>query len=230
MRDQDTRRRFDLIEPKWATFKIAIVEGIVATAVTMVATVVAVAIGLDAPAGRVWLLFVPAPVVGVAWGVRVVRSAWRLLDPEQRRRLIHQRDLIQQQESLAAQRASATADYQAIQLRIRELSELTDKMKRLDPSAYQARIATLERASLLLRQRAQLNEQLISGYDRAAAELDIEIDSLDAMANVTDGTEGEIELKLAELNIVREQILDQIMENERRLAADVEVASLLRAS
>ena len=229
MRDADTRRRFDLIEPKWATFTRAIVEGIVAAAVTLVATLVAVLIGLDAP-GRVWLLFIPAPIVGIAWAVRVVRSAWRLLSREQRRRLIHQRDMIRQKESLAAQQASASADYQAIQLQIQEFSELTEKMKRLDPSAYQTRIATLERGCVLLKERARLNQELITGYDRAAAELEIEIDSLDAMTNATDGAEGEIEHRLAELNTVREQILDQIMENERRLAADAEVASLLRAS
>ena len=219
MRDEEVRRRFDLLRPQRPTFRRAIREGLVVTLVMLLLS--GIVFGGAPHTG--WLVGVIPPMVGLFWAAKIVHSAWHILTPDQRDRLGKQLSLVHRRAALEAPRETAKAEMAADYRRIGELTALATKMKSLDPTAYSSRIAVLDRVCLLLKKNSFLNLKLIDGYDRVAAMLEIEIDSLDVVISLPEESTLELDAKLSELEALREQLRG----HERALAADAEVADLL---
>jgi len=131
--------------------------------------------------------------------------------------------LLAKKETLLGSRAAARIDIQRKQALMNQLAGLVHKMTSLDQRTYAHRIDALTRSYGLLHEQTQIDEKLIAGYDKAAAMIDIEVETLAAAGEVTEQATATIEAKIAELDALREAIREQ----ERQLSASGELDTFL---
>ena len=217
MRDQDTIRRFDLLELSrqdyWTILQCGFLIGLLS----------AVGVGM---VGAMWhgepLLFdLLPPVLGVVYMVWMVWLANRRLNPEQRRRLSTQRELVRREQGLRASRDSASFDMDAAKAQANKLRDLALRMKRLDLAALGEQIEQAEAAADLLERRVRVDRELIARYGHECELLTAKIDALDI---ATAGLPGALASRLAELEALEEEL-----ETVRRIRdAELELSKYLR--
>lgn len=217
MRDQDTLRRFDLLELSrqdyWTILQCGFLIGLLcAVGIGMVGAVLHV---------EHLLLNLLPPVLGVLYMVWMIWLANRRLNPEQRRRLSNQRDLVRREQRLRIAQASASEDQAAAQARANKLRDLALRMKRLDIHLLAEQIERAEVAADLLERRVGVDRELIARYELQCQLLAAEIDALDV---VTEGPASDLAARIAELEALNEEI----EASRRERDASLELSRYLR--
>lgn len=93
-------------------------------------------------------------------------------------RLLDELKLVAQQRSLENRIAELRQDSQEIQTLSKTLHALRHKMMAVNPQLYASRVANLEAAIRLLKQRAAHNQQLIDEYAQTIQMIEIELESV----------------------------------------------------
>jgi hypothetical protein len=132
--------------------------------------------------------------------------------------------LLAQLRELQAGREACRLAIAAHEARVAPLHALRDKMERVGRDKYASRLDTLTRAIDLLSTQRDVQQQLLNGYERAIAMIEIEVESGAVGDALDDGIVEEIESGRSELDALREQSA----EIERLVAANDEVSRLLR--
>ena len=133
-------------------------------------------------------------------------------------------ELVEQLRELQAGRDACRSAIAEQEARAAPLRALREKMERVGRETYATRLDTLTRAIDLLSTQRDVQQRLLAGYERAIAMVEIEIESGALEDAVDDQIAAEIEAKRAELEELRERSADL----ERLVAANDEVARLLR--
>jgi len=218
MRDQDTIRRFDLLELSADDCWIILKNGVfIAILAYIVAGMFAACTGIES-----WALVSTPPVVGALYSFWMAWAAYHRLTPAQRARLTKQRNLIRRRQRMKAASDDAAADREAALAMMERLRDLMNRMERLHPDkeVLAVQIAGLERVFGVLDDRTHADWILMTRYDRESQLLGVEIDALDVLPWDADAA---LEARLAELEALEEEL----EENERRRSAERELERFL---
>lgn len=216
MRDQDTIRRFDLLELSaedyWVILKCGILIGILAY---VVAIFVAAATGTESS-----LLVAVPPVVGVLYSLWMIWAANRRLTPDQRARLTRQRDLIAKQRRMRAAAEEARADREEALAQMARLRDLEARMERFHTELLAGRIVDLRAVIRCLDDRMHTDRHLVNRYERECQLLEVEIDALDLF---TADVQAALQTRLEEL----QELEGEIEASQRLQSAALELARYL---
>ena len=191
---------------------------------TFVATLVAAAALLNGSPSA-YLLALLAGVAG--YYVSASRAAPRVkLTAEEQRRIEDSQSLLAKKSALVEARAATFADWDRKHVIADQVFKLVEKMRVVDEQVYAGRIARLLAACQLLAEQVEIDTALMHGYDRAMAMIDIEVESLSTVGELTGTASASIDAKIAELDALKEEI----QERERALVANEELESFLEAS
>jgi hypothetical protein len=218
MRDQDTIRRFDLLELSADDYWIVLKNGcVIAVLAYILAAMLAEATGIES-----WALVSAPPLLGVLYSLWMIWAANRRLTPTQRARLTKQRNLIRRRQRMQVVSDDATADREDALAMMERLRDLVTRMERIHPDkgVLADQIAGLEKVFGVLDDRTHADWYLIDRYDRESQLLGIEIDALDV---VPGDAEAALAARLAELEALEEEI----KEGERSRSAELELERFL---
>lgn len=218
MRDQDTIRRFDLLELSADDYVIILKCGVlIAVLAYIVAGMFAAFTGIES-----WALVSTPPIIGALYSAWMIWAAYHRLTPTQRARLTKQRHLIRRRQRMQAASDDAASDREAALAMMERLRDLITRMERIHPDkevlAHQ--IAGLEKVFSVLDDRTQVDWQLMTRYDRESQLLGVELDALDVLPW---DAEAALVARLAELEALEEEI----EESERRRSAELELERYL---
>lgn len=171
-----------------------------------------------------WLYSLVPAIGGVVWSFRAYASVPPLLDREERRRRDAEVALSHEREKLASSRSHTVSELARVRQQIARLIELSERMRALDASVYEARLGAFERTQTRLEEYVRACQQLIADYERADAMLAIELDALQVMQFRPDATGAALVSRLQDL----EELGDELHRRQLLLAADAEVDQLLR--
>ena len=163
----------------------------------------------------------------VAYWIAAARLTPRVRpSPADRRRNRELHALVTKKVQLGDLQRTAATDGNAKHTLVAQLMRLVEKMRDVDERLYAGRIARLVAACRLLEEQAEIDRALVSGYAKAMAMIDIEVESLGAAGEVTEAATASIDAKIAELDALREGI----GERERLLTANEELEAFLGAN
>jgi len=216
MRDQDTIRRFDLLELSAEDYVIILKCGVL---IALLSYVVAIFVAATTGTESSLLVSVP-PVVGALYSLWMVWAAHRRLTPDQRARLTRQRDLIARQRRLRAAAEEATADREEALAQMARLGDLLARMERFHAELLAGRIEELRAAIRSLDDRTHTDRHLVNRYERECQLLGVEIDALDLF---TGEVQAALQARLEELEAIEEEI----EASERLRGAALELARYL---
>lgn len=170
---------------------------------------------------------VVALLVAIAAYIGFVRvfEPRRKLAPSEQGVLAERHQTLEQKQALTDKRRKAAADLATKEQSISKLRQLHAKMQGVGGELYQTRMDRITSAIRLLERQAEIDRNLVLGYDRLVTMIDIEIESSAAASSLPEAVAADLSLKLAELRAVEAQH----GEIEVQLAANEEVERLLRS-
>lgn len=217
MRDQDTIRRFDLLELSRDDYRTILYCGLV------LGVLFAVGLGIIGALWHFeyWVLGWIPPVIGVLYMTWMVWMANRRLNPEQRRRLSNQRELVRQEQRLRAACDSATRELGQAQAQANKLRDLALRLKRLGLGLVDEQIERTGDAAGLLEHLVRVDRELIAECQAECELLAAEIDALDVTPAVP---AADLASRIAEL----EDLEEEIHARRRLRVAEEELSRYLR--
>ncbi len=217
LKDESTGERLSVEEPG----RRGRVRAVWAASIVLVAGLVLGGFS-PSPLALTWLL-----AIAVALGTYAAASRRfaprQVLAPAERARLARLQSLLSTKMSLKAAGIDAAADRERRMRLSDRVDGLVERMRALDAALYANRIQQLGRARALLGEQALKDNQLIDGYKKAVAMVEIELEAGAIADSIPDEATARIDAHVAELKALRESI----EERERQLAAIEEVERFL---
>jgi hypothetical protein len=147
------------------------------------------------------------------------RSATR----EERALVAEYQGLLAKEHAMTESLLDAIVDEADKAARARQVTALVNKMRHLDEGLYAVRIKRLDELCSLLERQVVLDQQLIHGFEKAIAMIDIEFDTRAVSDGMSASAVLDIDTALADLAAMKESV----KELERQLAAGEDVERLL---
>ena len=210
--------RFVLAKPGQRSKKLAVLGGIVVSAVLTVAGV----------ASALPLLAAGGLAVAIGVGANALLRRWlrptNALAADERDTLSSRQALLGQKRELLRSREIVVVEIEGRRALRQRLESLRDRMVALRLDGYADRIVAIERALATLMEQLELDVRLADEYERAIQILDIEHESSLAAEAIPSDSASIVAERLLELRDIEELRAD----TTRRLAANAEVERLLR--
>ncbi len=196
MRDQDTIRRFDLLELSGEDYWTIIKNGCL---IALLAYIVAAMIAQGTSVAS-WAFVSTPPVLGLLYSLWMIWLANRRLSTPQKERLTRQRDLMTELSRMEVASGKAAADREATLAQLARLRDLITRMIRLDSDQLADRITNLEELYKSLVDRERADRHLMARYDFGREFLTLQIDMLDFFPEEAQTALGGTLAELAALN------------------------------
>lgn len=218
--DRTSGERFVLAKPDQRSKSRSVLYGVLAAAVAMATGVL-----MSIPLG---LTAITAILAGAAVS-KTLRSTLKpthALAADEQGELSARQELLAKKQSLLASRNAVLDDIETRRALGEKLRSLRSRMVAVQLDAYATRIAATDRALTALEEQRQVDERLMSEYDRTLQILDIEYESSVAADALPPDAAAIMDGRLAELRVVEELRA----EVTRQLSANDEVEQLLRSN
>jgi len=213
VRDQDTIRRFDLLELSTDDYWSILKGGCLVALLALVEVAILVA-GTDTETwAAVWL----PPLAGVVYAIWMLWHAKRRLTPAQRRRLHWQRGLLRKGECLQAARGEVNVDRTDLLAQMAQLRDQITRMIRLDADQLADEIAALKELYKCLDDRERIDRELLGLYDHECQVLVAEADALDIFP---EAAQEALATRLAELAELKEVIASSVRHRDAERELD----------
>lgn len=157
-------------------------------------------------------------------GFRRLFAPTTKLPPDENRKLEQVRTLLERKQEMEGQLVRVEQERRNRTVLKTRLEQLRAKMESVDPQLYQLRIERVTSAVAMLDQQIRLDDQLVDGYQRTVAMLEIEVESNTHVDELSEDIAEILRDRADQLAAIRERNEDL----QLQLAANQEVERLLR--